>query len=81
MKETTQPNDEELAAKGRAPMSCSAACYDCGKPYVEIGDCVIADDMWEQINPSPHKGGGILCPNCILARLHKLGISGVSATL
>ena len=45
-------------------------CQDCGIPYAEIEDMIIPDNLWEKINPTIHKGGGILCPTCIVNRLH-----------
>lgn len=56
-------------------------CYDCRKPYEDCGDCLIPDDIWEQINPTYHEGAGILCANCIINRLHIIGVSEVQATL
>lgn len=61
--------------------SYSAKCYDCGKPYSAAGDCVISDEIWERISPTYFKGVGILCPGCMLERLHWLGISGINAVL
>jgi hypothetical protein len=59
-----------------------AACYDCGKPYAEMGDCVVSNELWETINPTMHKGAGLLCANCIIDRLRFLGIcNGVVAKL
>lgn len=57
-----------------------AACYDCARPYAVIGDCSIAHDVWAKIAPTPH-GGGVLCPNCMLERLHVLRLSNVPAIL
>lgn len=62
------------------PRPLDAACYDCARPYSAIGDCSIARDTWTKIAPTPH-GGGILCPNCMLERLHALKISNVPAIL
>jgi hypothetical protein len=56
-----------------------AQCYDCGLSYDKCGDCTVPNDIWEQINPTYHTGAGILCPNCMLQRLHELGISNVPA--
>ncbi len=61
--------------------SYSAECYDCGIPYSAIGDCVIKNELWEMINPTEYQGAGILCPNCIVQRLHYLNIYGVEAKL
>lgn len=57
-----------------------AACYDCARPYAAIGDCSVTHDVWTKIAPTAH-GGGILCPNCMLERLHVLKISNVPAIL
>lgn len=49
-------------------------CYDCGLPYDEFPcDIVVNNKMWEQINPSLRKDGGLLCPNCLCGRLTQLG--------
>lgn len=48
-------------------------CYDCGMPYGEFPDMVLPDDLWELINPSQHKGSGLLCPTCIANRLDYIG--------
>lgn len=63
---------------GVRPRAC---CYDCARPYESIGDCVVPDEVWERINPTEHRGAGLLCANCIIERLHVLGISGVDAKL
>jgi hypothetical protein len=47
-------------------------CYDCGIRYGEFPDMIIPDDFWELINPTYHKGAGILCPTCIANRLNYL---------
>ncbi len=53
-------------------------CYDCGLKYDEFPcDMVIQDELWEMINPSHRKQGGLLCPNCICARLIQLGLTSV----
>lgn len=49
-------------------------CYDCKRAYVTFPDMMIPDDLWERINPSEHKGGGVLCPTCIARRLDHLGL-------
>jgi hypothetical protein len=66
---------------GTKPFSDRVCCYDCLLPHPEGNDCVLPDDVWEQINPTESEGGGILCANCIMRRLDFLGISDVSATL
>lgn len=52
-----------------------ARCYDCGLPYGSDGwvDVVINDADWELINPSLHKGGGLLCFNCMMRRFAEIG--------
>ena len=59
----------------------SAQCYDCGRPYKSAGDCSVSDKVWEMINPTFHRGAGILCASCIVDRLHEIGVSNVKATL
>jgi len=49
-------------------------CYDCGIPYSSFQDLIVADQIWEIINPTYHKGAGLLCPNCIGQRLIDAGI-------
>lgn len=58
-------------------------CYGCGMKYGDVGWCdvIVPDDVWEQINPSPHKGGGLLCFNCIATRLDKVGLSNVEVKI
>ena len=54
-------------------------CDDCSRQYGDehgFPDLVIDDAAWNAIAPKPH-GGGLLCPSCICARLHKAGLSGV----
>jgi len=48
-------------------------CYDCGMPYEDFPDMVIADELWELITPSQYKRGGLLCPTCIANRLNHIG--------
>jgi hypothetical protein len=63
--------DEEREAIG-------AACYDCHLPYGDDGwaDLLLPNSIWEQINPSHHKGVGLLCANCTMRRLVQIGLSG-----
>ena len=49
-----------------------AKCYDCGMDYEDMQDMVVSDDVWEEINPTYHKGAGILCPTCIANRLNHI---------
>jgi len=44
-------------------------CYDCKLDYHKWGDIIISNNMWELINPTYHKGAGLLCPNCVQNRL------------
>lgn len=58
-------------------------CYRCDYPYEKwCGDLNISDELWNEISPKPD-GGGLLCPNCIMAELsEKIGPeSDISATL
>lgn len=52
-----------------------AKCHDCGLPYGDPGfpDLIIPLDAWKRISPTGDEGG-LLCPNCINARLIKAGI-------
>ena len=54
-------------------------CYDCGLYYGcdAWADCVVSADVWELINPSYEKGGGLLCFNCMNRRLEFLGLEQV----
>jgi hypothetical protein len=54
------------------------SCADCRLPYSDDGwcDCVVPDDVWEQINPSKEHGG-VLCLHCMARRIHRLGLDGV----
>lgn len=58
-------------------------CYDCRLSYdhPQFVDLHIPDEIWEEINPTPHEGAGLLCPNCIGRRLCEVGISPVDATI
>jgi hypothetical protein len=42
--------------------------------YGEFPDMTISDEYWEKINPTEHKGAGLLCPTCIANRLNYLGL-------
>ena len=55
-------------------------CYDCGEPYgsPRFQDLIIPLDIWERISPTSDEGG-LLCPNCICARLSAAGISDCPA--
>lgn len=48
-------------------------CHGCGKKYAKFPlDTNLPDYLWLKISPRPD-GGGILCADCILERLRKLG--------
>jgi hypothetical protein len=53
-------------------------CYDCGMPYGYFPDLILSDELWEKVNPSIHKGGGLLCPTCICIRLAKIGVNDIN---
>ena len=53
-------------------------CYDCKIPYNSFPDMVIKNELWEQINPTNHKGAGLLCPSCIGKRLNLIGVEKVT---
>lgn len=54
-------------------------CYDCGLVYGGPAwvDVLVTNEIWEKISPSPHNKAGLLCFNCIAARLKFLGLSNV----
>jgi len=52
----------------------NGCCYDCRMKYSTFPDMIIPDVLWEKINPTYHKGAGILCPTCIANRLNYLGL-------
>lgn len=60
------------------PANC---CYDCKISYGSFPDLTISDDLWEQINPTYHKGAGLLCPTCTAKRLAKIKVGKVSCTI
>lgn len=50
-------------------------CHSCGLRY--HGDLLVPDDVWGKIFPIPvdgFKGGGLLCPTCIMNRIVDAGI-------
>ena len=59
-----------------APPILAPACFDCGLSYDNpcFQDLVITDAAWKIISPDG-EGNGLLCPNCICARLVKAGIT------
>ena len=53
-----------------------SACHDCGRRYGDehgFPDLIIPYGDWRRISPSKDEGG-LLCPSCICARLHKAKI-------
>ena len=60
----------------------SAHCHDCARPYGDehgFPDLVVSNAVWRRISPTGDEGG-LLCPSCICARLHKTGISDVEGS-
>lgn len=54
-------------------------CYDCELSYEKFPcDIVLPHDLWEIINPSHRRGGGLLCPNCLLSRLRLVNTPGAN---
>lgn len=60
---------EEERPTGKCPF-----CYDCEMQYGTFPDVLLTSELWEKINPSNHKGSGILCPTCIAIRLDQAGL-------
>lgn len=56
-----------------------AECYDCGSDYRDTPDMIIDNNLWELINPTYHKGAGILCPRCTTNRLRLKGVNEFTA--
>ncbi len=56
-------------------------CYDCNLSYHSFPDMVISDELWEKINPTYHKGAGLLCPTCISKRLILISAGPVNAVI
>ncbi len=54
-------------------------CYDCGLPYGSDAWCdvVVSNEVWELINPTNHKHGGLLCFNCTCRRIVFIGLKDV----
>lgn len=69
--------DFTLTETGGARMLADGGlgCLDCGEPYgsPRFPDLVIDNDAFAKIAPNP-PDGGLLCPNCICARLEKAGV-------
>jgi hypothetical protein len=72
------PDAERPGWEGDEPVS--ALCYDCRIPYSAIVDVVLPNELWERINPTVHRGAGLLCANCIFERLHHLNVFEVKVT-
>jgi hypothetical protein len=51
-----------------------ACCYDCGILYGTFPDMVVEHNLWEKINPTHHKGCGILCPTCMCIRFDSIDL-------
>lgn len=60
-----------------------ACCYDCLLPYTDDAwiDALVSDEIWERINPSPYKGGGLLCLNCMCRRFVQAGMMQVQISI
>lgn len=56
-------------------------CYDCGLPYSSFPDMCISNELWEKINPTYHKGAGLLCPTCISIRLREIKAGDILGTI
>lgn len=56
-------------------------CYDCRANYKSFPDMVISDELWEKINPTYHKGAGLLCPTCISIRLKNINAGKVECII
>ncbi len=63
----------ELKWKYRDTERPQSVCYDCGMKYQDFPDMIINDKLWEKINPTYHKGAGLLCPTCMGRRLCTIG--------
>lgn len=59
-----------------------AQCYDCGHRYGEqygFPDMCVPFDVWKKIRPeNTVDDGGLLCPCCILIRLHRAKIKSTA---
>lgn len=51
-------------------------CYDCRLKYSDFEDMIIDDALWELITPVADRdpSAGLLCPTCMVSRLHKIGM-------
>jgi len=73
------PHNQKRKWKYTEEDTSGGECYDCGLWYGcdAWADVVVKDEVWELINPSEHKGGGLLCFNCMNRRLTFLGLDDV----
>lgn len=55
-------------------------CWDCGILYPFPVEMCVPIETWEQINPTEHKGCGLLCHNCMIERLREIGVTFVEVT-
>lgn len=64
----------QILANGRL------GCLDCGEKYgsPRFPDLIIDNEAFAVIAPNP-PDGGLICPNCICARLEMASLSGVRA--
>jgi len=56
-------------------MDAGCRCQGCGLFY--RADLIVPDDIWTKISPVPvegYRGGGLLCPSCIMERIVEAGI-------
>ncbi len=58
-------------------------CIGCGLPYGDKAwiEAVVADDIWEKISLSPHRGTGILCIQCIARRCVEAELEDVNVII
>ena len=77
------PHNQKRKWKYTEEDTSGGECYDCGLWYGcdAWADVVVKDEVWELINPSEHKGGGLLCFNCMNRRLAFLGLEDVPAII
>ncbi len=75
----TLPHNQKRRWKYTEEDTSGGECYDCGLWYGgdAWADIVVKDEIWEFINPSEYKGGGLLCFNCMNRRLTFLGLEDV----
>lgn len=52
------------------------SCFDCGREYGDehgFPDLILPQEVWNAISPDGDESG-LLCPCCIIIRLHKAGL-------